>query len=45
MGLGPWFLTDLAAALKAALSVLPGSVHDPSLRVEPASLRVNLCQS
>jgi len=39
MGRGPWFLTDLAAVPKAALSVLPGSVHDPSLRVEPEIVR------
>jgi hypothetical protein len=44
-GLGARFLTDSAVVPKATLSVLPTSVHDPSVWVEPAIIRRSPGQS
>lgn len=40
----PRFLTDLAVILKTTLSVLPRSVHDPSIWIEPAILQESASQ-
>jgi hypothetical protein len=45
MGLIARFLTDSAVAGKATLSILPTSVHDPSVWVEPAIIRRSAKQS